>query len=63
MSRKIFRAEGPDVGLVRQQLALNPPDAGTSIDIEYDDESKATVVWTHAGRRCSVGTAILIIDE
>lgn len=63
MSRKIFRAEGPDVEIVRQQLALNPPDPGTGIEVEYDDEAKATVVWTHAGRRCSVGTAIVIVDE
>jgi hypothetical protein len=48
---------------VRQQRALNPPDACTSVDIEYDDEGKATVVWAHAGRRCSVGTVTVIIDE
>lgn len=63
MSRRIFRAEGPDVEIVRQQLALNPPDAGTRIEIEYDDDAKATVVWTHAGRRCSVSTPFVIVDE
>ncbi len=60
---KTFRAESPDVEIVRRQLALNPPDADSSIDVEWDEDGKATVVWTHRGQRCSVGTAFVLVRE
>ncbi len=63
MSRKIYRAEGPDVEIIRQQLAVNPPDPGTDFDIEHDEQGTATFVWTSRGQRCSVGTAFIVVDE
>jgi len=63
MSLKIFRAEGPDVEIIRQQLAANPSDPGTGFDLEQNEDGTATFVWTSGGRRCSVGTAFVVVDE
>jgi hypothetical protein len=41
---------------------VNRPDEG-SVTVEYEDDQITAVAWTHNGRRCSVGTAIIIKDE
>jgi hypothetical protein len=52
MARKVYRALGPDVEVVRQQMTLEPPDSG-SVTVESDGDQITAVAWTHNGRRCS----------
>jgi hypothetical protein len=58
MARHTWRDFGPDVEVIRDQMALQPPDDG-SIVVESDGEKVTGISWTHKGERCSVSTPIL----
>jgi hypothetical protein len=52
-----WRDPGPDVEMIRLQLAANPPDDG-SFQLEQEDGYVTKATWTSNGRACSVSASL-----
>jgi hypothetical protein len=55
-SELMWPEAGPDIELVRQQMALQPPDG--PVQLEHDGARVTKVKWMSGGTLCSVSASL-----